>query len=533
MKKNLKILLPILFFTLILSDLIFSQTRIAVYYSDQTEKLDPIKSTQVINHITFLELLFMQDKIPYKVIYGNDLEDGIEDDFDLLILPSVDIISEEELESINSFINLGKSVFIIKSKLEIYSDSKYPLHSDVQGFSGFSYDETGSQNLSAFQFFDSDLILNDDLNQHGILLTLKNKILISDYSKSILQSAGELKLPAEKENCSSVFIGKLNAGKLAWLGFDQDDIIGGKQDESLYKKLILEIIDYLDVEVDIRIKTLPENFKSYKLITLRYNSFLEPELIDKLHLDGFTPHLIISLDTKIQENIRGKFNDEDLILDLTNLNFEKMSAQQFYDTLNYFSEISGIKIENIIMNSNYLTDTIIEKLRMFDVKTILLNSDYSGLPQKISNEIISVPFEIAPSKSRTYSFINYTPSVKCTENPEDDLLLAISKIDKTENWMTNLNSLRDWWIKRSKIQVQFSNQEDGLYRISLKNNNYSPINDVSVIINLPTSIDLNLLTISDGRNFIDYQIDNKSGIVSFNVQILQSQETKTYLISTN
>ena len=36
----------------------------------------------------------MQNKIPYQVIYDEDLESGIANDFDILILPSVEIISK-------------------------------------------------------------------------------------------------------------------------------------------------------------------------------------------------------------------------------------------------------------------------------------------------------------------------------------------------------------------------------------------------------------------------------------------------------
>lgn len=297
--------------------------------------------------------------------------------------------------------------------------------------------------------------------------------------------------------------------------------------------MILDIIKYLDIDADIGVKTLPNDFDSYKVITLKYNNLLEPQLIDKLHLDGFTPQLVIALYTKLPENIKSKFNDENFILDLTILNLDKISAQQLSDTLNYFREVSNINIQNIILNKHYFPKPITESLRGLGVKTILVSPDYYGLQPTIIDEIIILHYQISTSENNWNNFINYTPSVRCESNPEDDFLYAISKIDKTKNWITNLSSLREWWIKRSNIKVQLSKQENGVYRILIRNNNYSEVNNVAVYLNLPSDIDLNLLTISENRNLFDYRLDNKTGIVRLEVQTLKSQESRTLLISTN
>lgn len=534
MKKVLKILLSILFFILLFNESILSQARIAVYYSKQTENLDQLHSTKVINHITFLELLFMQNKIPYKVIYKDELEDGLGDDFDLLILPSVDVLSEDEFNSINSFVSNGKSIFIIKSKLEIYSENNYPLYQESRGISGINYIEIEPSNLSVIQSYNYDMIINENYKfDNSILLTQKNKLLSSEINSSFFYSLGELKSQDKEKNLSSIFIGKLNKGKLAWLGFNQDDVIGGEEDFAEFKALILDIIKYLDIDADIGVKTLPNDFDSYKVITLKYNNLLEPQLIDKLHLDGFTPQLVIALYTKLPENIKSKFNDENFILDLTILNLDKISAQQLSDTLNYFREVSNINIQNIILNKHYFPKPITESLRGLGVKTILVSPDYYGLQPTIIDEIIILHYQISTSENNWNNFINYTPSVRCESNPEDDFLYAISKIDKTKNWITNLSSLREWWIKRSNIKVQLSKQENGVYRILIRNNNYSEVNNVAVYLNLPSDIDLNLLTISENRNLFDYRLDNKTGIVRLEVQTLKSQESRTLLISTN
>lgn len=532
MKKVLKILLPILFFVLFLNKSILSQTRIAIYYSKLTENSDQFHSAKVINHITFLELLFMQNKIPYKVIYEDELEEDLEDDFDLLILPSVDLLSEEEFNSINSFVSNGKSIFIFKSKLEVYSENNYPLYQEGQGISGINSVEIEPSNLSAVQSYNYDVIINENSKfDNKIILTLKNKLLASEINSSFFYSLGELKLQDKGKNLSSIFIGKLNKGTIAWLGFNQDDVIGGEEDLAEFKALTLNIIKYLDMDADISVKTLPNDFDSYKVITLMYNHLLEPELIDKLHLDGFTPQLIIALDTNLPENIKSKLNDENFILDLSILNLDKISAQQLSDTLNYFREFSNINIQNIIINNHYFPKPVTESLRGLGVKTILVNSEYFNIQPTMNDEIMILPYQISTSENKWNNFINHTPSVRCESNTEDDFLNDISKTDKTKNWITNLSSLREWWIKRNNIKAQLSKQDDGLYRISIRNNNYSEVNNAAVYLNLPSDIDLNLLTISESKNLIDYHLDNKTGIVRLKFQTLKSQESRTFLIS--
>ena len=92
------------FFTI--SSLSTAQVKIAVLYSKLSEQHSPNNSQNIIEEITSWELFLMQNKIPYKVIYDDDLESGIEDEFDILILPSVELISKTEMEELKKFLLL-------------------------------------------------------------------------------------------------------------------------------------------------------------------------------------------------------------------------------------------------------------------------------------------------------------------------------------------------------------------------------------------------------------------------------------------
>ena len=119
MNKHFKIFFTfiILFGIIIPQNPGYAQQKIAILYSDLSEKIGDINSNKVIDVITVWELFLMQENIPYSVIYDDDLESGIEGEYEILILPSVNIISNEQFEQLNNFLSSGNSIICSGSKL--------------------------------------------------------------------------------------------------------------------------------------------------------------------------------------------------------------------------------------------------------------------------------------------------------------------------------------------------------------------------------------------------------------------------------
>lgn len=532
MKKILYKITSVLFFILFLSGIIFSQSKVAIYYSNLSENSDEFRTSNLINHITFIELLLMQNKIQYDVIYQADLLDGIEDEYDILVLPSVDVITEEEYSALSFFLKNGNSIFSIKSRLELPFILYNKSYQSESGLADLNYIETEASYSSVFQHINpEDIFTVDQKYDNRLLLSLKNKLLYSSSRSSILNPAGELQFDNGTENISSVFLGKYLSGKIAWLGFYNEDIIGGDEDIAEYKNLLLSFINYLDNKADVEIKIWPEKFLSTQIITLRYNNFLKAELIDKLQMDGFAPQLIIPSNSILSDDIKSKFNDEDFILDLTNLNLSNGSTVQINDTLKYFKENFKLSFEQVLINRNNFTAIQIEILKQYGVKTILLSQYDSLLPNIISNEIVTIPFETSVSQKYSVNFINYTPVVKCESNPDGEFLSLINNLDKTKSWITNLSSLHNWLVKRSKISVELSEKNKDSYRIFAKNNNFTEVNDIAILVNMPAK--LNLLNVVEGNIRSDYILDDRTGILQINVPVLKPLESKTFLISTD
>ena len=60
-----------------------------------------------------MELFFLDKKISYSVIEDKDLNSLGQYEFDILILPSVEILSDQAIENLEEFLNAGKSIFIL------------------------------------------------------------------------------------------------------------------------------------------------------------------------------------------------------------------------------------------------------------------------------------------------------------------------------------------------------------------------------------------------------------------------------------
>ena len=86
------------------------EKKIALLYPQNTISLSSENSSWLNENFYRWELFLIQNKYKYEVIKDNDLEDGLSDNYSLLILPVARCLSEKEVSSIKDFMNEGNSV---------------------------------------------------------------------------------------------------------------------------------------------------------------------------------------------------------------------------------------------------------------------------------------------------------------------------------------------------------------------------------------------------------------------------------------
>lgn len=519
---NLQNIGKIFFVLFILSAFLFpqgiivSQPRIAILYSELTEKIDYSNSNKIIDVITAWELFLMQENIPYAVIYDDDLESGIEDDFDILILPSVKYISDNQFEELQKFLGNGGSIISSGSKL-FFRQNGLNEYQNLESLFGLSnLEATPSDNIS---FLHS--IIPNHLNQFKLdgeivlQITNKNQALFCDVIKNNTSAYGYIFNNKEANaNKSSLIYGTVGTGRFLWTGFDINDVIGGSEDLWEFKRLILNSLNWMDKKTDIYIENFTESLSSPVIVNLQYNNALEPELIDVLQKNNIKPNLIVNSDQRVLKEIINNFSSDEIILDLSQNNLLTPSAASVL--IDNFNKEYSVSLSTIIVQKQFLKNIDLNLIQTAGINKVLYIEQVPGIPKYINKDFLSIPFVnfgSDPTSSNVINFLNYNPKVDCEVNAEDELLEKINQLKSQQFNFITLNELAKWWNVRERITYEIKIISDTEMELLVTNKSSVVINGLNIFLNITNKIDRKTLTISLNNSLLEYYFDNTSGAV--------------------
>jgi hypothetical protein len=523
MNKQFKIFLILIILSgfLFSQDSIFGQPRIAILFSELTNKFGSSNSAKVIDVITSWELFLMQDKVPYSVVYEDDLESGIEDEFDILILPSIEFVSDVEIEKLKEFLSVGKSIICSGSKL-FTKENNFNKYQNLESLFGIgNIESVSTENLGYLHSLIPSQLNHFSLDGELILqVSNKNQALVGDISEIQYSAAGYIfennNLNSKK---SSIIYGMVGNGKFLWTGFDLPDVIGGNEDLKAFKNLIFNSFNWMDSEPDIYIDTFCDSISYPVIVTLQYNNALESELIEVLQNNSIRPNLIVSPEQKVPMEIFNKFTSDEIILDLSQINNLTINAvNELIDNFNRDNEItlSAILVEKRFIDSGDLSST-----KGVGINKILYSEKVPGLPKFASNDLLIIPFvksnEIL-NCGNVINFLNYNPKINCEGNPEDELLETINQIKSQKNNFISLASLKKWWRVRERVTSEIKNYSNNEIEIWLSNNNAISISDLNIFLNHAGRIDKKTLTVSQNNALLGHEFSNTSGAIVIKFQ---------------
>lgn len=538
MFKHFNIFLFLIFLCgiLISNNTIIAQPKIAILYSELTAKFDDSNSSKVIDAITAWELFLMQDKIPYAVIYDDDLESGIDDEFDILILPSVNFISNEQLEELQKFLASGKSIICSGSKL-FFQENILDEYQNLETLFGLSNIKTmDSDNLS----FSHSLTPNH-LNQFSmyddliIQITNKNQVLFCEEVINNQSACGYILYDTvDNSNKSSIIFGTVEGGRFLWTGFDLGDVIGGNSDLLTFKQLVSDAIKWMDNQPDVYIANFNESLSSPVIVTLQYNNALDSELIDVLQKNNIRPNLIITPDQKVSKEMLDKFSTEEIILELSESNYlSSNSANELIDNFNRDNEIS---LSSILVEKKFLENNNLSLISDAGINKILNKEQAPGLPKILHKKLLVIPYaatENIPSSNGVVNFLNYNPKINCDVNTENELFGKINQIKSQQYNFTSLTELEKWWNLRERITCEIKYTSENEIEIWLTNKNSIPLNDLSVFFNSVDKIDRKSLTISLNNSLLEHYFDSASGAIVIKLENINSNSVNKIKIKFN
>lgn len=519
---NLKSIEKIFFVLFILSVFLFpqgiivSQPRIAILYSELTEKIDYSNSNKIIDVITAWELFLMQENIPYAVIYDDDLESGIEDDFDILILPSVKYISDNQFEELQKFLGNGGSIISSGSKL-FFLQNRLSEYQNLEALFGLSnLEATPSDNIT---FLHS--IIPNHLNQFkldgeiDLQITNKNQAFFCDIIKNNTSAYGYIVNNKEaNSNKSSIIYGTVGAGRFLWTGFDINDLIGGSGDLWEFKRLILNSLNWMDNKTDIYTENFTEDLSSPVIVNLQYNNALEPELINVLQKNNIKPNLIVNSDQRVLKEIISNFSSDEIILDLSQNNLLTPSVASVL--IDNFNKEYSVSLSTIIVQKQFLKNIDLNLIQNAGINKVLYIEQVPGIPKNINKDFLSIPFVnfgYDPTSSNVINFLNYNPKVDCEVNAEDELLEKINQLKSQQFNFITINELAKWWNVRERITYEIKIISDTEMELLVINKSSVVINGLNIFLNITNKIDRKTLSISLNNYLLEYYFDNTSGAV--------------------
>lgn len=486
------------------------QPRIAILYSGFTEKINEEFIPKVIDQITYWEIFLMQNKIAYSVIYDKDLERGISEDFDILILPSVYAISEKELKSLKNFLDDGNSILNMGSKLSYDEDQNYKNLDYLFELLGIQFNEYNGKDLSLLQYLDQNpIFINQNIEKPIIQVSPKYQPLICNLKSNNFNHIGYLKTADETSLQTLLIYGKSGNGKFVNIGFNFSDITDGKE---IINPLIINSLKWLDKIPDVYIKNFPDDYNKATIVLLENNTGLKPELIDQLNANGIEPYLVFTPGEKLDDAITDKIKDDHFIADLRSSIFDSseinVNKPSFLtDEINQLNKkiVAAFLSDQMISNYN-----LISILKGTGIKIFLFNQYFQAFPELTNDKDLFIPNYTAKTNENVESTINlitYKSKIDCETNIEKEFVDDVLKSKTYNNWYCTLNELKEWYELKSNITFSISDVTENNFDITISNNSVDRINGINLLVNLPANIKPELLDIKSGSGFIDYTID--------------------------
>lgn len=522
----------VLLIVIFLSEVIISQSNVAILYSGYTEsKLDDPK--KVFDDITSWELFLMENKISYKVIYDEDIESGIEDDFDILILPSVDYISEQEFVELTNFITSGNSIINAGSKLYTFVGYNNDLNnlerlfslSDIRFLDDKSQNYLHTLDLNTLNGFNSEYA-------GMIQISGRNNLLVAPLDNNNFNSCGSIIISNDNVLYSSIIFGIEQNSKFLWTGFGINDLIGGKQDNDYFKKLILNSIKWMDNEKDAFAKLEFEGNNNPLLLFIEMNNALEPELLDAINKNGISFHLIVNPNIDLGDSLKNKVISSNIILDLSSLSMKAQDEDLIRSKISKFEDKYSLKINSVLINSELYSKEYFNFFSQLEIRNIFVNSNLNGIPEIVGNDQIVIPIsnKTKENLSTVFNSIYYIPEFNCKANAEDSLLILLNNFAKAQNIFCSIEEFRNWWLTKSNLRVySLKKNENGIEIVVSNNSTTDLINPKLYLDSINESDYKNISALSNGA-LLQHSFNNKNGLIEIELGEMFAKSYKKIIV---
>ncbi len=505
----------------------------------------------------------MNNKINYSVINDGDLESGIKDDFQTLIIPAAKYLSDKEINSVKEFVKKGGSVLLtwqsgVNNELGIYRGWQ-----DWKGL----YSINGISEIDTNQIINTCLIKSSNQISAGIpagskiSFQIKNNPVQFTFGKNIFSPILDHSKNSTGET-SSIVYGNAGGGKFIWFGFDILSAAGNKDQIQNFNRMIINSLNWLNNEPVLWLNTWPQNKSNAVVIgyDVDFTGTSLQNFINVLNNENVKAQFFIPLNIKNIDTLTYLKNYGDITFFEDNY-YEWRNISPKVDDLKYLEsgieEITGNKInsfripapsfnaENLkaLANSGFTTvnSTINHSyyLPWFDRKNdsmlIIPNTGLDDYDFKSETKNLTSD-ELAEKYYQNYTLIagtggfyilNYHNVYRCSPGEINAVGTFINKL-KNDAWVTTFDGLYNWWEVKTNLTagIKANEKEKNVYDVTLKNNSTLNGKDIELTFALGTLNKNSKIKITEGAKEINFSFNPQRKEVSIYINSLPANETK-------
>lgn len=575
MKINLGYIL--IFITIFCTNLSAQQKKIALLYPQNTIALPSENTLWLTDNFYRWELFLIQNKYKYEIIIDDDLEDGLSDEYTLLILPAAKCLTENEIRSIKEFMNEGNSILSTLGIGVFDPVGKWKGWGDLEQIFGVSFvsEITQKEGSRIHTLFGATPISSNIPPGFRLQITTydkpvevrimsENTFPLGYWQNSIIPFEGKNKI----DNTTSAVFGNYGKGNFVWLGFEFSAVVGAKEHQKTSNQLFKNIIHWLTDELVVQLETWPNGKQSAAVLScdveFKFNYINNAlDLLEQENLPSQFYILTEAIDYPSFERLKkvgdvGLHGDDHLLFKwqdhnsqlsrLSNgiITLEKGMGRKpiafrppetFYDkvTLDAMDALSL----NILASDN-IEDRAVPQFLESHPKLLVIPKtgfDDYDIFQRLKIESINeqanryiLDFNRTHEEGGLYS-LNFHTQMQCLKEFVDALIQPIQEIKSKDVWITTHNHVYDWWLKKNKLELKTKLIGDKNYIVEIENGGEADIDDVVLSLSKKNFSDLSTIEIMlDGRS-LDYASDFVTQKIKVAVPVIRSKETKLVSIS--
>lgn len=514
---------------------------VAVLFSEYTEKNLPEGSTWLSDNVDAWERYLTSAKTKFDILDDIDIERGEHNDYELLILPGTRYLSDKQLVEIKKYLDKGGSIFATGGIATLSEEGKWRGWDFLNKVFGLSF----SKEIKPEEAYKLHTLRGNIPLTAGIPTGYELKIATWDIPIAAevleprtiqvstwydLQKDFGL-VNEEVQKNAGVAYGTYGKGRFVWFGFEINSVIGNQQDYVNFGKLFKNTMGYLRYLPIVFVKDWPSPHEAAAVIVADVSNQIEnvnnliPILEQNKYPVTFYVDPSVAIENKNLMRKISRFGEMGVTLTLGDPNTEldslgKLKDRRFQANKVEFAKdtvygiikkkVMGLVSKLKFLNENtllaagdalmdfILTDSIMNR----SVPEIIFRNEHPMiLLGKTARDDIDV---IAKYGLTDPNFQEYTykedidrllfegglylfkihSEFQLNSNNVDVVRRIFSYLSNQNVWLTSIKELREWWIRRERIEIKYDYRSSRRMSVEITNPSDHQIDDFVVLVDL-------------------------------------------------